>query len=158
VKRGLEQPDVLPADAGPRAVDAYIAAAPKEAQPLLRQLRELIRSGAPKAEERISYGMPYYRYHGHLMYFAAFKNHVGLYPVGNTDKHLGMSKWVTGKGTFRFPLDEPLPVTEIRRLVKTRVKENESKLASKAGSARPSPNARSTSRGAGHESPRASRP
>ncbi|HKB19261.1 MAG TPA: DUF1801 domain-containing protein [Candidatus Dormibacteraeota bacterium] len=157
MKRGPEQLDVMLADAGPRAVDAYIGAASKQAQPLLRQLRELIRSGAPKAEERISYGMPYYRYHGHLMYFAAFKNHVGLFPVGNTDKHLGMSRWVTGKGTFRFPLDEPLPVTEIRRLVKTRVKENAAKVASNAGSARPSPNARSTSRGAGHASPRASR-
>jgi uncharacterized protein YdhG (YjbR/CyaY superfamily) len=122
-----------------REVDAYIAAAPKAAQPLLRQLRELIKSGAPKAEERISYGMPYYRYHGHLMYFAAFTNHVGLFPVGNADKHLGMKEYMTGKGTYRFRLDEPLPVAEIRKLVKIRVKENEGKVAtaaSKAESAR----------------------
>jgi len=127
----------------PSDVDAYIAAAPKAAQPLLRQLRDLIRSGAPKADERISYGMPYYRYHGHLMYFAVFKNHIGLYPVGNADKHLGMGEYMTSKGTFRFPLDQPLPVTEIRRLVKTRVKENEAKAASKTGSARRSSSARS---------------
>jgi uncharacterized protein YdhG (YjbR/CyaY superfamily) len=128
----------------PTDVDAYIAAAPKAAQPLLRQLRDLIRSGAPKADERISYGMPYYRYHGHLMYFAVFQNHIGLYPVGNADKHLGMGEYMTGKGTFRFPLDQPLPVAEIRRLVKTRVRENESKAAAKAGSARRSSTARST--------------
>jgi uncharacterized protein YdhG (YjbR/CyaY superfamily) len=130
---------------GTQAVDRYIAAAPKAAQPLLRQLRELIRTGAPKADEGISYGMPYYRYHGNLMYFAAFKNHIGLFPVGNTDKHLGMSEWVTGKGTFRFPLDQPLPVASIRRLVKTRVKENEAKVASKVRSVRRSPTARSKS-------------
>jgi uncharacterized protein YdhG (YjbR/CyaY superfamily) len=119
-----------------REVDAYIAAAPQAAQPLLRQLRELIKSGAPKAEERISYGMPYYHHHGHLIYFAVFKNHIGLYPVGNADKHLEMSAYTTGKGTYRFPLDEPLPVALIRRLIRTRVKENESKAASNAGSAR----------------------
>ena len=128
-----------------QAVDKYIAAAPKGAQPLLRQLRELIRKEAPKAEEGISYGMPYYRYHGHLMYFAVFKNHIGLYPVGNTDKHLGMSEWVTGKGTFRFPLDQPLPVASIRHLVKTRVKENEAKVGSKVRSVRRSPTSRSKS-------------
>jgi uncharacterized protein YdhG (YjbR/CyaY superfamily) len=145
-------------ETGTQSVDKYIAAAPKAAQPLLRQLRELIRSGAPQAEEKISYGMPYYRYHGHLMYFAAFKNHVGLFPVGNTDKHLGMSEWVTGKGTFRFPLDERLPVAEIRRLIKTRVKENEqkAKVGSKKAAARPSSSVRSARRAAGPASPRAS--
>jgi len=135
-----------------KEVDAYIAAAPKAAQPLLRQLRALIKSGAPKAEERISYGMPYYHYHGHLMYFAVFKNHIGLYPVGNTDKHLEMSAYTTGKGTYRFPLDQPLPVALIKRLVKTRVKENEAagraqgavkKAASRAESVRRPASARS---------------
>ncbi|HEY0829923.1 MAG TPA: DUF1801 domain-containing protein [Candidatus Dormibacteraeota bacterium] len=130
---------------GTQSVDTYIAAAPKAAQPLLRQLRELIRKKAPKAQEGISYGMPYYRYHGHLMYFAAFKNHIGLFPVGNTDKHLGMSEWVTGKGTFRFPLDQPLPVASIRRLVRTRVKENEAKVASTVRSVRRPPTSRSKS-------------
>ncbi len=110
-------------------VDAYIAAAPPAAQPHLRKLREIIRAEAPAAEEGISYRMPYYRYHGHLMYFAAFKKHVGLFPVGNADKHLGMKDYMTGKGTYRFPLDQPLPVTEIRRLVRTRVKENEQAAA-----------------------------
>jgi uncharacterized protein YdhG (YjbR/CyaY superfamily) len=124
-------------------VDAYIAAAPRAAQPPLRQLRELIKSAAPKSEEGISYGMPYYRYHGHLVYFSVFKKHIGLYPVGNADKHLGMGEYMTGKGTYRFPLDQPLPVAEIRRLLKTRVKENEQKAAAKAAPARRSSTARS---------------
>lgn len=111
------------------AVDAYIAAAPSSAQPHLRRLRAIIRAEAPEAEEGISYRMPHYRHHGALMYFAAFKDHVGLYPVGNADKHLGMKEYMTGKGTYRFPLGEPLPVTRIRELVRTRVKENESKAA-----------------------------
>jgi uncharacterized protein YdhG (YjbR/CyaY superfamily) len=63
-------------------VDAYIAAAPVPAQPILRHLRQVIKAAAPKAEERISYGMPSYEYYGRLVYFAAFKNHVGLYAVG----------------------------------------------------------------------------
>jgi uncharacterized protein YdhG (YjbR/CyaY superfamily) len=111
-------------------VDAYIAAAPQAAQPHLRRLREIIEAEAPAATERISYRMPYYRYHGQLMYFGAFKDHVGLFPVGNADKHLGMAGYMTGKGTYRFPLDRALPVTRIRQLVKTRVKENEAKAAS----------------------------
>lgn len=113
-------------------VDAYIAAAPREAQPHLRRLRALIKTNAPKAEEGISYRMPYYRYLGHLMYFAAFKSHVGLYPVGNADKHLGMKEYMTGKGTYQFPLDRPLPEAQIRALIKTRVKENERAAAHKA--------------------------
>ncbi len=117
-------------------VDAYIAAAPKAAQPHLRRLRAVIKAEAPKAEEVISYRMPSYTYQGKLMYFAAFKSHVGLFPVGNADKHLEMKEYMTGKGTYRFPLDEPLPVEKIRRLVRTRVKENERAAASRAA-ARP---------------------
>ena len=117
-------------------VDAYIAAAPRAAQPHLRRRRALIKAEAPNAEEVISYRMPSYTYHGRLMYFAGFNNHVGLFPVGNADKHLEMKEYMTGKGTYRFPLDEPLPVDKIRRLVRTRVKENERAAASKAA-ARP---------------------
>lgn len=113
-------------------VDAYIAAAPKAAQPHLRRLRTLITAEAPKAEEGISYRMPSYMYQGRLLYFAAFKDHIGLFPVGNADKHLELKQYMTGKGTYRFPLDEPLPLEKIRRLVKTRVKENERAAAEKA--------------------------
>lgn len=105
-------------------VDAYIAAAPKAAQPHLRKLREIIRSEVPEAEEQISYKMPFYRYHGQLLYFGAFNDHVGLYPAGYTDASHGLSEYAAGKGTYRFWLSEPLPVTAIRKFVRTRLKEN----------------------------------
>ncbi len=138
-------------------VDAYIAAAPKAAQPHLRKLRAIIRSEAPRAEEEISYRMPAYAYHGRLMYFAAFKSHVGLFPVGNADKHLELKEYMTGKGTYRFPLDRPLPKGKIRELVRTRVKENEAKAAAGSGSARRSQSTRSGSRAGARVSRGASR-
>ena len=138
-------------------VDAYIAAAPKAAQPHLRRLRALIGSEAPDAEEGISYRMPSYTYRGKLMYFAAFKNHVGLFPVGNADKHLEMKEYMTGKGTYRFPLEEPLPDERIRRLVRTRVKENDQKAAARSGSSRPAASNRSATQASARGSRRASR-
>ena len=110
--------------AGKRAVDAYIAAAPRAAQPHLRRLRDVIKGAAPKAEEKISYGMPFYEYRGRLLYFAAFKKHVGLYAVGEAK---GLQKYFYGASTLRFPFDEPLPAAQISKLVKARVKENEAK-------------------------------
>jgi uncharacterized protein YdhG (YjbR/CyaY superfamily) len=115
------------ADTAQRTVDAYIAAAPRAAQPLLRQLRQVIKKAAPRAQERISYGMPYYDYHGRLIYFGLHSNHLGLYPVGQTDRYPELKEYVTGKGTMRFPLDRPLPVTLITKLVKERVRQNEAK-------------------------------
>ena len=116
--RGL-RPDVLEtvSDAsGKQGVDAYIAAAPKAAQPRLRQLRKLIKDAAPAAAERLSYGMPYYDYRGRLIYFSAFKNHIGVYPVGEAEKYNALARYMTGKGTYRFPLDEPMPMDLIRKL------------------------------------------
>jgi uncharacterized protein YdhG (YjbR/CyaY superfamily) len=97
------------------------------AQPILRQLRQVIKAAAPKAEERISYGMPSYDYHGRLVYFAAFKNHVGLYAVGKAqDRYTNeLSAYLSGASTARFPIGEPLPVELIRKVVQARVKENE---------------------------------
>jgi uncharacterized protein YdhG (YjbR/CyaY superfamily) len=108
-------------------VDAYIAAAPTQAQPILRQLRDVIKAAAPKAEERISYGMPSYEHHGRLVYFAAFKNHVGLYAVGQAHDSYAkeLSGYLTGKSTARFPIGRPLPIASIRKVVQARVKENE---------------------------------
>jgi uncharacterized protein YdhG (YjbR/CyaY superfamily) len=128
-------------DSGKQTVDAYIAAAPKAAQPRLRQLRKLIKDAAPEAAERLSYGMPYYDYRGRLIYFSAFKNHIGVYPVGEAAKHRDLSKYMTGKGTYRFPLDEPMPMELIRKLVEARVKKNEG-ATQKEGYVRPSPSAR----------------
>jgi uncharacterized protein YdhG (YjbR/CyaY superfamily) len=110
-----------------KSVDAYIAAAPMPAQPILRQLRRVIKAAAPKAEERISYGMPSYNYRGRLVYFAAFKNHVGLYAVGKAqDRYTKeLSAYLSGASTARFPIGQPLPVDLIRKVVQARVKENE---------------------------------
>jgi len=112
-----------------RDVDAYIAAAPKEAQAKLRQVRKAIKSVAPKAEEKISYGMPYYSYKGRLAYVAAFKDHMSLFampPIVGADK-AELRKYQTGKSTLRFPLDEKLPVPLIRKLLRAGVKRNEAR-------------------------------
>jgi uncharacterized protein YdhG (YjbR/CyaY superfamily) len=137
-------------------VDAYIAAAPRAAQPLLREMRRIIKDAAPQAEERISYGMPYYHLHGRLVYFAAHKNHVGLYALGETYKAEGLQDHVAAKGTLQFQFGEPLPAAQISRLVKKRVAENLAKADKPAG-ARRAGSARSGSRGGGASSPRASR-
>ena len=117
------------ADSGQRDVDAYMAAAPKEAQPMLQQLRRVIRAAAPMAEERISYGMPLYEYRGRLVYFAGYKSHVGLYPVGQAKQIYAkeLKEYLTGKSTLRFPIARPLPVALITKVVKARVKENEAR-------------------------------
>jgi uncharacterized protein YdhG (YjbR/CyaY superfamily) len=118
-------------NAGQRDVDAYIAVAPKEAQPMLRQLRRAIRAAAPKAEEKISYGMPFYEHNGRLVYFAGYKNHVGLYaaiPAKNIYAK-ELKKYKAAKSTVRFPIGHPLPVGLIKKLVKVRVKENDAKAS-----------------------------
>jgi uncharacterized protein YdhG (YjbR/CyaY superfamily) len=103
-------------------VDAYIAAAPKAAQPLLRQLRRTIKGAAPRAAERISYRIPFYEYKGRLIYFAAFKDHVSMYPSGDAK---GLEEYLTEKATLRFPLDRPLPLDRIRKLIEERVRQRD---------------------------------
>lgn len=105
---------------------AYISAAPKASQPKLRQLRATIKRAAPKAEEYISYGMPAYKQNGILVYFAGFKSHVGLYstPKGNEAFKKELAGYKTGKGSIQFPLDAPLPLTLITKIVKFKIKEN----------------------------------
>lgn len=111
----------------PKDVDAYITAAPKEVQGKLKELRTTIRKMAPDAEERISYGMPYYSYNGRLVYFAAFKKHIGLYiPTPIIEEHKNeLKNYKTAKGTVRFPIDKPLPIALVRKLIKARMKKNE---------------------------------
>jgi uncharacterized protein YdhG (YjbR/CyaY superfamily) len=110
----------------PSDVDAFIAAAPQEVQGKLQQLRALIQKTAPQAVERISYGMPYYDYKGRLAYFSFWKEHIGLYlPTPTIAEHqTELAGYETTKATIRFPLDQKLPVTLIRTLIKARVKGN----------------------------------
>jgi uncharacterized protein YdhG (YjbR/CyaY superfamily) len=108
-------------------VDAYIAAAPAAVQAQLRELRAAIREEAPKATEKMSYGIPFYEYGAkpgtfasRLIYFAARKNHIALYPAGGAK---GLEEYVTERSTLRFPAGKPLPMAKIRSLIRARVKE-----------------------------------
>jgi uncharacterized protein YdhG (YjbR/CyaY superfamily) len=116
-----------------KTVDEYIAAFPEDVQVRLKQVRKVIRDSAPGAEESISYGMPGYKLNGPLVYFAAFKNHIGFYPTpsGVTGFEKELAAYKQGKGSIQFPLDEPLPLDLIKRMVASRVKENEQKNAKK---------------------------
>lgn len=108
-------------------VDKYIAKAPIALQERLKEIRKTIKSVAPKAEEKISYGMPYYGYKGRLAYFAYFKNHIGLYltpPITKMFKK-ELKDYETHMATIRFPHDKKLPITLIKKLVKARIKLNE---------------------------------
>ena len=113
----------------PTNVDAYIAAAPKKLQRKLSELRVIIRTAAPGAGERISYGMPYYSYKGRLAYFRLSKHHIGLYiPTPVIEEHKReLRGYDTARATVRFPLDKKLPVALIRKLVKARMKKNAAK-------------------------------
>jgi len=107
-------------------VDAYIAAQPKNVAAKLKQLRQTVRSAAPEAQEIISYGMPAYKYHGRLVYFGAFKNHISFYPrpSGSTTLQKELSQYKGAKGTVKLPLDKPLPLGLIRKIVKFKAKAN----------------------------------
>ncbi len=136
-------------------VDAYIAAAPRKAQPMLRQLRQTIRAAAPMAEERISYRMPFYDYRGRLVYFAIHPTHIGLYPSGDAK---GLERYLTEKATLSFPLDEPLPLDRIRKLIQERVRLRDAGRAVRMVPASPRPaKRRSGARACASSSPRASR-
>jgi uncharacterized protein YdhG (YjbR/CyaY superfamily) len=115
--------------AAPRDVDAYIAAAPKAVQPILSQLRQVIRSAAPNAKERISYGMPSYDHHGRLAHFAGYEGHVGLYGVAHVanENDASVTKYLESQSTLRFQAGQALPVALVRKLIKARVKQNEAK-------------------------------
>jgi uncharacterized protein YdhG (YjbR/CyaY superfamily) len=119
-----------------RNIDEYIAGFPRDVQQILQKIRTTIRRAAPQAEEAISYQMPTFRLEGNLVHFAAFKNHIGLYPTpSGTEKFREeLSPYQTGKGSIRFPLDKPIPYGLIGRIVKFRAKENleRSKARSKA--------------------------
>ena len=119
----------------PKTVDEYIAGFPKDVQRILKEVRAVVRAAAPDAEERIAYHMPTYTMGKNLAYFAAFKSHVGFYPTPNgiSSFEKQLSKYKRAKGSVQFPIDEPMPLGLIRRIVEYRVKEQKKKNAKPSG-------------------------
>jgi uncharacterized protein YdhG (YjbR/CyaY superfamily) len=109
-------------------ISEYIKSFPSDIQKLLEQIRATIQENAPEAIESISYGMPAFKTHGKpLVYFAAFKNHIGFYatPTGHKEFAADLSKYKQGKGSVQFPLDKPIPLDLIGRIVEFKAKHNE---------------------------------
>ncbi|MBI4675166.1 MAG: DUF1801 domain-containing protein [Chloroflexi bacterium] len=117
----------------PKTIDEYIAGFPEDIQKILQQIRATIRQAAPDAEETIKYQMPTFTLEGNLVYFAAFKKHIGFYPVptGIEKFKKELSAYKTAKGSVQFPLDHPIPYALITKITKFRVKENLAKAKAK---------------------------
>ncbi|WP_153797250.1 iron chaperone [Foetidibacter luteolus] len=115
-------------------VDEYIAGFSPGIQLLLQQLRQTIKAAAPGAEETISYQMPAYKLRGMLVYFACYENHIGFYPTpsGIEAFKKELSRYKSAKGSVQFPLNEPLPLALVTKIVKFRVKENAAMAVTKA--------------------------
>lgn len=113
----------------PATIDEYIAAFPEEKQVLLETVRQAVRRAAPEAEETIKYGMPTFMWKGNLVHFAAYNSHIGFYPApsGVEEFRQDLARYQTGKGTLQFPVDKPLPLPLIIRIVQHRMKENSKK-------------------------------
>lgn len=115
-------------------VDEYLRSFPQETQKILKEIRQIIQKSAPESVESISYGMPAYKLNGKpLVYFAAFKNHIGFYatPTGHSAFSDELSKYKQGKGSVQFPIDQPMPLDLIEKIVKFRVGQNLNKTADK---------------------------
>ena len=112
------------------SIDEYIASFPENVQKILQELRATIRTAAPGAGEKISYGIPTFTLNGkYLIYFAGWKNHISVYPIptGSEAFNKHISKYVEGKGTLKFPIDKPLPLKLITQMVKLKIAENSEK-------------------------------
>ena len=110
----------------PKSTDEYISSFPKETQILLQEVRKTIKNVAPEADESISYGMPAYKLNGKaLVYFAGYKNHIGFYatPTGHAEFTEELAKYKQGKGSVQFPINEPMPLDLITKIVKFRISE-----------------------------------
>ena len=116
-----------------KSIDDYFAAFPAGTKAILKELRKTIKTAAPGAEEVISYNMPALKQNGVLVYYAAYKAHIGFYPTPSAIEAFKkeLSKFESSKGAVRFPLDQPLPLTLISRIVKFRVKLNQEKAGTK---------------------------
>ena len=115
----------------PTTVDEYIKSFPKPTQVLLKQVRAVIKENAPEAEELIGYGMPGYKLNKKpLVYFAGYEKHIGFYATPNGHEKFAkeLSKYKQGKGSVQFPIEEPMPLALIKKIVVFRVKENLKKL------------------------------
>lgn len=114
-------------------IDGYISSFHEDTQKILEQIRFTIKQAAPEAEELISYAMPAFKLNGMLVYFAAFKNHIGFYslPTGNEAFKKNLSVYKTGRGSVQFPLNKPMPLLLISEIIKFRVEENLQKLKTK---------------------------
>ena len=110
----------------PESVDAYVSALRPDVQVILQRIRAIVHNVAPQARETISYGMPAFRLHGILLYFAAFKRHIGLYPPVSGDAALerAVARYAGPKGNLRFPLDEPIPFELIERIARHRLEQD----------------------------------
>ena len=119
---------------GINSIDEYIATFPKDVQKILEELRATIKAAAPDAEEKISYQMPTFFLNGNLVHFAAFKKHIGFYPTpsGIEAFKKELSVYDGAKGSVQFPIDEPMPLKLISRIVKFRVAENKKKAKIKS--------------------------
>lgn len=117
----------------PKTIDEYVAAFSPEVREILEKIRRVVRDAAPDAQEAISYRMPTFKLHGVLVHFAAFKNHIGLYPPVRGDAALeeAIAPYAGEKGNLRFPLDQPIPYDLIERIVKLRVQQNLAKASAK---------------------------
>ena len=109
-----------------KTIDEYIASCPEEVQKKMKEMRATIRADAPNATEKISYQMPTFYLKGNLVHFAALKNHIGFYPTPSGVQAFikETAKYASTKGAIQFPLDEPLPLKLVSKIVKFRVKEN----------------------------------
>jgi uncharacterized protein YdhG (YjbR/CyaY superfamily) len=110
-----------------RTIDDYIKTFPEDVQAILEKIRQTIRKAAPEAVEAISYQMPAFKLNGrNLVYFAAWKNHIGFYrvPSGTEAFKKEMSSYKQGKGSVQFPIDKPIPFDLVKKIVNYRIKEN----------------------------------
>ena len=116
-------------DMGSAEIDSYISTFPEHVQKRLRALREMVRMLAPEANEKISYQMPTFCLHGNLVHFAAYPKHIGFYPTpsGIANFIEELSRYKHAKGSVQFPLNEPMPMDLIERIVRYRVEENRAK-------------------------------
>ena len=117
----------------PENIDEYIDGFPNNVQKILQKIRKTIQKAAPDAAEAISYAIPTFKLNGNLVHFAAYKNHIGLYPAprGDAGFKKELAQYEGGKGTVQFPLDQPVPYDLITRIVKHRISKNKAAASAK---------------------------